>query len=106
MKIINAVWEMKNLGVKTYEIVVESIEDAENLGIEIEKLDGEYYVVKVSSDIVGAADRIQNFGFKFIEDMIHVEHDLRVVPKNRILQRLYDETGFKKMDENKTCIFI
>ncbi|MBQ8951837.1 MAG: hypothetical protein IJ065_11920 [Eubacterium sp.] len=99
MKIIDAIWEQRNLGVKTYEITIESEDDLLTFADSIKELDGQYLVVKASTDLRGVTDTVQNLGFKFIEDMIHVEHDLREVSRNRILQRLYEETTFRKMNE-------
>ncbi len=100
MKIIDAIWEQRNLGVKTYEITIEAEDDLLTFADEINELDGQYLVAKMSTEIRGAVDVVQNSGFRYIEDMIHVEHDLRDVCRNRILQRLYDETTFRRMTEN------
>jgi len=100
MKIINAEWEKRNLGVKTYEVLIDANDTPESVQQELPKLNADYVVVKVSSDINGMTDVIQKCGFTYIEDMIHVEHDLREVARNRILQRLYDETSYRRMNED------
>ncbi len=99
MKIIDAKWEQRNLGVKTYEIEIESADTKEFVKSEIDKLDGQYLVVKLPAELQDLLQEIQNLGFHFIEDMIHVEHDLREVERNRILKRLYDQTTYRRMTE-------
>ena len=99
MIITDAVWEKRNLGVKTYEITIEPTDSSEIIVSELTNLDAEYIVIKLSSELSDYMTVIQKFGFKYIEDLIHVEHDLRDVQRNRILQRLYDETTYRQMNE-------
>lgn len=99
MIITDAVWEQRNLGVKTYEITIESTDSSDVIVSELTHLDANYIVIKLSSELSDHITDIQSCGFRYIEDMIHVEHDLRIVQRNRILQRLYDETTYRRMNE-------
>ena len=100
MKKINADWEQKNLGVKTIEVIIEKDDCPEYVQQQLSEIDGDYVVVKLSSDINGMINIIQNCGYKYIEDLIHVEHDLREVARSRVLQRLYDETTYRRMNDD------
>lgn len=99
MKIIDAIWEERNLGVKTYEILLEKGDISDDVAVELQKLIGDYFVVKIPSELSFLMKVVQDNGFQYIEDIIHVEHDLSEVPRNRIIQRLYDETTFRLMND-------
>ena len=83
MKIIEAVWEKRNLGVTTYEVGIDFDDDVSCMD-EIKQLDYEYMVVKVSANNVAVVDEIQEMGFRYIEDMIQVEHNLHEIERGRI----------------------
>ena len=99
MKIIEAVWEKRNLGVTTYEVGIDFDDDVSCMD-EIKQLDYEYMVVKVSANNVAVVDEIQEMGFRYIEDMIQVEHNLHEVERGRIEQRLYDACSYRKMTDD------
>lgn len=99
MKIVEAVWEKRNLGVSSYEVIIEKDDSTDEIEKKLSELDAEYIVVKVSSDNSVVLPSVQKAGFEYIEDLIHVEHDLSEVARNRIIQRLYDETTYREMNE-------
>ena len=97
MKIIDSIWEKENLGVTSKEVVVDledSIEDVKNI---LTSINEQYIVVKLPAGINGIVNLVQEQGFKYIEDMISVEHDLHEVKRDRILQRLYDSLNYREM---------
>lgn len=99
MRIVNAVWEKKNLGVNAYELSIETGDNIDEVKQQIENIDGDYIVIKVPSDLSEFNSIVQELGFLYIEDLIHVEHDLKEVERNRIIQRLYDETTYREMTD-------
>lgn len=99
MKVINAFWEEKNLGVTTAEILIGNDDDAKETVFEINKISKEYVVCKVPSDRSDILYLLQNNGFIYIEDQIEVEHNLHEVTRNRIMQRLYDSLEYREMTE-------
>lgn len=99
MRIVNAVWEKKNLGVNAYELSIETGDNIDEVKQQIENIDGDYIVIKVPSDLSEYNSIVQGLGFLYIEDLIHVEHDLKEVERNRIIQRLYDETTYREMTD-------
>ncbi len=99
MRIVNAVWEERNLGITTTEITIEKADDADNVSKKLDMIDSEYSVVKVPSERGDLLTVVQKSGYQFIEDMIHVEHDLKEIEMNRVLKRLYEKTSYKEMTE-------
>lgn len=99
MKITNAFWEERNLGVTAAEINVEQGDTPEDVAAQLSALESSYCVVKVPSGMGRILETVQDMGYRYVEDMIHVEHDLREVEKDRILKRLYEKTSYHEMDD-------
>lgn len=99
MRIVDAVWEKRNLGISTFEITIENEDSFEDVEKAISHLDCDYAVVKLSAQRKEYLAHLQSQGFLFIEDMIHLEHDLSEIPMNPIIKRLYEKTSFRKMNE-------
>ena len=100
MRIVNAIWEERNLGVTTTEITIERDDSPEFVDTQLSLVDSEYSVVKIPSGMDDVLKVVQNKGYVFIEDMIHVEHDLNEVEKNRVLKRLYEKTSYREMTDS------
>ena len=97
MKKVNAVWEERNLGVTTTEITIENNDLTDYVDEQLSLIDSEYSVVKVPSGMGDILRIVQKKGYVFIEDMIHVEHDLREVEMSRVMRRLYEKTSYREM---------
>ena len=98
MKIIDAIWEKENLGVTSKEVLVDLNDSVDVVKNGLATLNDQYIVVKVPASQFGITTLVQDMGYKFVEEMIEVEHDLHEVKRNRILQRLYDSLDYKEMD--------
>lgn len=99
MNIIEATWEKRNLGITTYEVSID-YDDSVSCIEEIRNIECGYMVVKVSANNLDVIDEIQDLGFRYIEDMIKVEHNLNEVKRNPIQQRLYDACSYRRMTDN------
>ena len=100
MIIVNATWEKRNLGVTTTEITIESGDNEDSVKEQLSLISSEYSVVKVPSNMGQILKVVQENGYVFIEDMIHVEHDLNEVEMNRVLKRLYEKTSYREMTDS------
>lgn len=99
MKVIQAEWEKRNLGVNTIEIIFEKDDDIQLVDKQLESVRGEYLVAKVTSARNDISKLVQDYGFHFIEDIIHVEHDLHEVPRQPLHQRMYDAMTYRMMNQ-------
>ena len=99
MKIVNAVWEQRNLGVTTTEIMIEDNDTPDLVEEQLSVIESGYSVVKVPSEMGDILKTVQTKGYTFIEDMIHVEHDLHEIKMNSILKRLYEKTSYREMND-------
>ena len=103
MKIIEAVWEKRNLGVTCAEIEVEGNDSPEDLMPLLRMRSEQYLVVKVSSENYAAVTALQREGFMFIESLIQIEADLSkgaIIPKR--CQRLLKNMGWHNSSDEET----
>lgn len=79
MKVVDAVWEKRNLGVNTLEITLEKMDEGKSCEILkadieriIEEKKAEYVVCKIPASIVLYASMIGKLGFTFIESQFSI----------------------------------
>ena len=77
MKIIEAVWEQRNLGVTCAECSVELDDTSEDVFSSLQSRTEQYLVVKVPSERSDLLISLQNEGFKYIETLFAVNKDLK-----------------------------
>lgn len=99
MKIIDAYWEKRNLGVDTKELVCEKPDSFLEIKEQMDRLEAEYMVIKIPSERADLSEYVQKKGFYYIEDLIEVVHDLHVPVRTPLHQRLYDSVSYRKMDD-------
>lgn len=100
MIVVNATWEERNLGVTTTEITIESGDNEDSVNEQLSAISSEYSVVKVPSNMGQILKVVQENGYVFIENMIHVEHDLNEVEMSRVFKRLYEKTSYREMTDS------
>ncbi|MDR1912970.1 MAG: hypothetical protein LBQ68_00600 [Clostridiales bacterium] len=97
MKIINAYWEKRNLGVDTVEFEIDS-NDRANVADEIRANEKQYNVVKIPSGNVAVLLAVQKQGYKFAESMLHFSIGVGELKLNSVQQRLNDAVTLAEMD--------
>lgn len=99
MQVVNAIWEKRNLGIDVYEVQFENNDIICDVDEKVCSIIADYVVIKVPSERSDISEYVQCKGYHYIEDLIHVEHDLHEIKRNMLHQRLYDATSFRKMTE-------
>lgn len=99
LKVINAVWEKRNLGVDCHEIKIEISDTIDYIKNELPKNETQYTVVKVPSNRCDLNFLLQELGYKYIESSIHLTHDLKNINLNPIQQRILNSIGYETMDK-------
>jgi hypothetical protein len=99
LKIIDAVWEKRNLGVTCVEITVETTDTLADLGKRLPQLPAQYMVIKVPAGRSDVMFCLPEMGFAFIEGSIHVTRDMRNLELSGIQKRLADSVAYALMDE-------
>lgn len=108
MKIVNAVWEERNLGIKSAEITIEMgdlVEPVENLIVETEK-EYKYISVKVPTERTDLTWLMGKMSYVFVEDMMFFEHDLHQITRTPLQQRLYDSIKVEPMSESDFPVLL
>lgn len=99
MKIIDSVWEKENLGVTSKEVIIDANDSVDDVKTGLSAINDQYIVVKIPASKFEIMNLVQDMGYRFVEELISVEHDLHEVKRNRILQRLYDSLDYRKMND-------
>ena len=100
MDIIKAVWEKRNLGVSATEVQFDVNDNFAEVSEEFNNIEDEYVVVRVPTTRNDISHMVQGLGYSYIEDIIHVEHDLHEVQRSAMHQRLYEATDYRRMTED------
>jgi hypothetical protein len=77
MKIVDAFWEKRNLGVTCQEVIIEDDDTAGTVKTEISDVNAEYIVVKVPAGKTDVMFLLSELGYRFIECAFHLTHDLK-----------------------------
>ena len=106
MKIINASWEKRNLGVDCNEIEIESGDTIEEIKKKSADFETEYTVVKVPTGMVEISNYLQSSGYTFIE-LMTLCHNKGILPNlSPIHQRVINVVKSVEMnDEDKNRLF-
>lgn len=99
MKVIDAVWEKRNLGVSTTEIIFDRLDDTAEAERFLKEFQDEYMVLKVPSCRADLTAVVQACHYRYMEDMIHLISDLSDVHRNALQQRIYDSMQVERMKE-------
>ena len=88
MRIINAVWELRNLGVICTELVIEPGDQDDAVLAYLNELPQGYHVVKVPVARFDLMNALQRANFMYIESSIRVEHGLEIKKSDGLFDRM------------------
>ena len=98
MKVINAVWEKRNLGVNCHEINIEPNDTANIIKKELPLNESEYTVVKVPSGQFDIMFLLEELGYTYVESSINLVHNLKEIKLNPLQQRVMDSISYSQMN--------
>lgn len=98
MKIIDAIWEKRNLGVETVEFEVDANDDSLIIK-EILENEKQYNVVKIPSHNFAVTQAVQQIGYRFAESMIYFVIKPGELKLNSIQKRIIDSIEITTMNE-------
>jgi len=87
LKIVNADWEYRNLGVTTIEIEIEEYDTRETILTTIQEIRAQYIVLKLPSHKADMTFDIQKSGYTYIEDMVQMVSYLKKVNYSSVQER-------------------
>jgi len=89
MRVINAQWEMRNLGVTCEEIIIEVGDSIVLIDSELSKLSSSYRVIKIPCSRPDLLLYLQGRGYIFIEMLSTCSHDGELPQLTSLQQRIY-----------------
>ena len=98
MKVIDAVWEKRNLGVDCRDITVEPEDSADAMARVLRDHETLYTVVRLPVGRMDLLFRAQELGYRFIETMTYCCHSGATFNLNAIQQRIVDRISWQPMD--------
>lgn len=102
MKIIDAYWEKRNLGVTCKEIIIEREDSVQDLEIFLDSLKNvEYSVIKIYPGNVELLKYLQSNGFYFVETLSEISLDIEnySIPKN--FEKLNESIKYKVLPSSQ-----
>lgn len=102
MKIIDAVWEKRNLGVDTMEFEIDADDNAQEVKKILSENEKDYNVVKVISGRPDLNFLVQQLGYTYIETSFNLVFDLKkqAVNLSPIQKRMSDCVAYAMMDDH------
>ena len=100
MKIIDAIWEKRNLGVDVLEINCSAQDTVEELGDVLESIQTPYSVVKIPTGCISLLMKSQQYGYQFIETSFHYEASLKKIVTPSIIDRFMRNVYFAPASES------
>jgi len=102
MKVVNALWEVRNSGLTTCEIVFEKGDSFdEYLALNIEKT-FQYSVVKIPYDNLKLLHNLEDFGYKYIETQFNVCVATSEIDRiDKKWERVLEDTGYKLLRDDQ-----
>lgn len=101
MRIVDAHWELRNLGVTTQEVEIESSDKPEEIRKAILSLTSDYQVVKAPSTNFEFYSLLSECGFSFVEAMIKVSYSLKTLSCPPLIKRFSNEITYNEMDDSE-----
>ena len=99
MKIVDATWEKRNLGVTCLEATIEADDTVASIRNRLVELNAQYVVVKLPAGRADAMFCVSEMGFAFVEASIHVSWKVGSLELPGIQQRMADGTSHVLMDD-------
>lgn len=101
MKVVDAVWEKRNLGVTCFEIRMEYMDNMEDVSKRYNALDEkQYMVVRIPSVRYDMLRFFQQKGYQFSETAVTLEHGLKSIDVPRRLEKICESCSWEIMTED------
>jgi hypothetical protein len=99
MKIVDAYWEKRNLGVETKEIIIEENDSIEEIGSKLSSIVAEYIVLKVPVGRVDINQFLSDNEYVFIEGSINMVLDVNNAIISPLQERVNSSISYRELVE-------
>lgn len=106
MEIVEAVWEIRNIGLRTFEIEVSEKDSWEDLKESIEKLKFDYLVVKIPPSRTDLIFKASDVGLIFVEQVTKAHFSGELPTLDSLQRRILNSLSYQEMTQsNKEILF-
>ncbi|MBO6303242.1 MAG: GNAT family N-acetyltransferase [Ruminiclostridium sp.] len=106
MKIVDAFWEKRNLGISCTEITLDVSDTISDLDRVLEDIVSDYTVLKIPVRNTSLQFELPKRGFVYAEDMMTISSDLVIPELNRIQQQLMKDISIEEMDDESFGVLL
>lgn len=99
MKVTDAFWEKRNMGVETTEIKIEQNDSVEECRKVLQQIQAPYQVVKLPAAQIPLQNMLQEHGYKYMETIVRLKHDLKEDFMSPLQKRLAALVSYERMTE-------
>lgn len=99
MKIIDAIWEKRNLGVACVELSLEATDTVAEVKKVLARIETDYLVVKVPAGVSNLMLLVSEMGCLFVEASIHITRKVADLELSGIEKRLADSVSYAPMQD-------
>ena len=100
MKVIDAIWEKRNLGLTTVEITVENDDKLELVSEQLKSMTSDYVVVKLPVGRVDISFLLSKMRYVFIEGMNRISHNLKTVELSDDKMKTVEDTQLTPINKD------
>ena len=102
MKVIDAVWEKRNLKVDTVEVEIELDDSSDEITEVLETVERkyQYIVVKVPVRRADIMHLLYCEQYEYVEDMAFFIHNLQEVQRTKVMQRMYNAVSVRACSDH------
>jgi hypothetical protein len=97
LRIRDAFWEIRNLGVSCSEIDIEDNDSLEDVSTQLQSITSQYQVARVPVARVDILRKLESKDFRFIECLFEVIHDLRESELSDVWIRMCNSMSYQKI---------
>ena len=107
MKVIDAFWEQRNLGMKCAEIEFETSDDVSCCAKAFEEVSSyDYLVAKISAGNPAILHSVRSQGFEFVECSLHLRHELKQIGNYHIFEAPILVTAHQAIKEDDVTYIL
>ena len=99
MKVVDAYWEKRNLGVSTTKFIIEDHDTIDEIKENLSNCNSHFQVLRLPYNLTQFLFLVQDLGFRFVEDVFSLKNDLQPIFMSPIVERLHKEITFDFMND-------
>lgn len=106
MKVIDAFWEKRNLGLTTVEVIIEENDRLEYISEQLDRINADYSVIKLPVGRVDISFMLTKKGYTFVEGMNHLIHSLQPVLLSEAKQETLKDTRLAPLVDDDLDVIL